>query len=624
MATAKYTEDNIKSLEPHEHIRLRPGMYIGKLGDGSAPDDGIYILFKEIVDNSIDEFVMGAGNQIDITVSEHRVTVRDYGRGIPLGKVIDCVSKINTGGKYDSNAFQKSVGLNGVGSKAVNALSYYFRVQSIRDGRTKVAEFSRGVITKNEKERDESDDNGTIMIFEPDNTIFKNFKFKTEFLESQIRNYVYLNAGLTIRFNGQKFMSKNGLLDLLTEKTDETILYPIIHSRSKDIEFAITHGNSYGEEYYSFVNGQYTSQGGTHLGYFREALVKTVRDFYKKDYDASDIRTSVIAAISIKIQEPVFESQTKTKLGSQTIEPNGGASLRSFIHDYVTKELDIYLHKNPETARIIQNKIVQSERERKEIAGIKKLANERAKKANLHNKKLRDCKIHLDDEKLENRFESSIFITEGDSASGSITKARNVQTQAVFSLRGKPLNCYGLTKKIVYENEEFNLLQHALNVENGIDNLRYNQIILATDADVDGMHIRLLIMTFFLHFFPELVKNGHLFILQTPLFRVRNKKETIYCYSEQEKQAAIKKLSSNPEITRFKGLGEISPDEFEQFINEGIRLEPVLLTKEMSIQKLLEYYMGKNTPQRQEFIIDNLRIEEDDLKELEEIVKLEL
>ncbi len=624
MATAKYTEDNIKSLEPHEHIRLRPGMYIGKLGDGSAPDDGIYILFKEIVDNSIDEFVMGAGSQIDITVSEHRVTVRDYGRGIPLGKVIDCVSKINTGGKYDSNAFQKSVGLNGVGSKAVNALSYYFRVQSIRDGRTKVAEFSRGVITKNEKERDESDDNGTIMIFEPDNTIFKNFKFKTEFLESQIRNYVYLNSGLTIRFNGQKFMSKNGLLDLLTEKTDETILYPIIHSRSKDIEFAITHGNSYGEEYYSFVNGQYTSQGGTHLGYFREALVKTIRDYYKKDYDASDIRTSVIAAISIKIQEPVFESQTKTKLGSQTIEPNGGASLRSFIHDYVTKELDIYLHKNPETARIIQNKIVQSERERKEIAGIKKLANERAKKANLHNKKLRDCKIHLDDEKLENRFESSIFITEGDSASGSITKARNVQTQAVFSLRGKPLNCYGLTKKIVYENEEFNLLQHALNVENGIDNLRYNQIILATDADVDGMHIRLLIMTFFLHFFPELVKNGHLFILQTPLFRVRNKKETIYCYSEQEKQAAIKKLSSNPEITRFKGLGEISPGEFEQFINEGIRLEPVLLTKEMSIQKLLEYYMGKNTPQRQEFIIDNLRIEEDDLKELEEIVKLEL
>ncbi len=622
MATAKYTEDNIKSLEPHEHIRLRPGMYIGKLGDGSAPDDGIYIIFKEIVDNSIDEFVMGAGSQIDITVSEHRVHVRDYGRGIPLGKVIDCVSKINTGGKYDSSAFQKSVGLNGVGSKAVNALSYYFRVQSIRDGRTKVAEFSRGVITKNEKERDETEENGTIMIFEPDNTIFKNFKYKTEFLESQIRNYVYLNSGLTIKFNGKKFVSKNGLLDLLTEKTDDTILYPIIHSRSKDIEFAITHGNSYGEEYYSFVNGQYTSQGGTHLGYFREAIVKTIRDYYKKDYDASDIRTSVIAAISIKIQEPVFESQTKTKLGSQSIEPNGGTSLRSFILDYVTKELDIYLHKNPETARIIQNKIVQSERERKEIAGIKKLANERAKKANLHNKKLRDCKIHLDDEKLENRFESSIFITEGDSASGSITKARNVQTQAVFSLRGKPLNCFGLTKKIVYENEEFNLLQHALNVENGIDNLRYNQIILATDADVDGMHIRLLIMTFFLHFFPELVKNGHLFVLQTPLFRVRNKKETIYCYSEQEKQSAIKKLGSNPEITRFKGLGEISPDEFEQFINEGIRLEPVLLTKEMSIQKLLEYYMGKNTPQRQEFIIDNLRIEEDDLKELEEMVQL--
>ena len=622
MAPAKYTEENIKSLEPHEHIRLRPGMYIGKLGDGSAPDDGIYILFKEIVDNSIDEFVMGAGSQIDITVSEHRVHVRDYGRGIPLGKVIDCVSKINTGGKYDSNAFQKSVGLNGVGSKAVNALSYYFRVQSIRDGRTKVAEFSRGVITKNERERDDEEDNGTIMIFEPDNAIFKNFKFKTEFLESQIRNYVYLNSGLTLKFNGKKFISKNGLLDLLTEKTDETILYPIIHSRSKDIEFAMTHGNSYGEEYYSFVNGQYTSQGGTHLGYFREAIVKTIRDYYKKDYDASDIRTSIIAAISIKIQEPVFESQTKTKLGSQSIEPNGGISLRSFIMDYITKELDIYLHKNPEAARIIQNKIVQSERERKEIAGIKKLANERAKKANLHNKKLRDCKIHLDDEKLENRFESTVFITEGDSASGSITKARNVQTQAVFSLRGKPLNCYGLTKKIVYENEEFNLLQHALNVENGIDNLRYNQIVLATDADVDGMHIRLLIMTFFLHFFPELVKNGHLFILQTPLFRVRNKKETIYCYSEQEKQAAIRKLGSNPEITRFKGLGEISPDEFEQFINEDIRLEPVLLTKEMSIQKLLEYYMGKNTPQRQEFIIDNLRIEEDDLKELEENTEL--
>ncbi len=624
MATAKYTEDNIKSLEPHEHIRLRPGMYIGKLGDGSAPDDGIYILFKEIVDNSIDEFIMGGGNEIEITVTEHRVQVRDYGRGIPLGKVIDCVSKINTGGKYDSNAFQKSVGLNGVGTKAVNALSYYFRVQSIRDGRTKVAEFSRGVITKNEKERDESDYQGTIMTFEPDNTIFKNFKYKTEFLESQIRNYVYLNAGLTIRFNGKKFLSKNGLLDLLTEKTDETILYPIIHCRSKDIEFALTHGNSYGEEYYSFVNGQYTSQGGTHLGYFREALVKTIRDFYKKDYDASDVRTSVIAAISIKIQEPVFESQTKTKLGSQTIEPNGGASLRSFIHEYITKELDIYLHKNPETARIIQNKIIQSERERKEIAGIKKLANDRAKKANLHNKKLRDCKIHLDDEKHENRFESTIFITEGDSASGSITKARDVQTQAVFSLRGKPLNCYGLTKKIVYENEEFNLLQHALNVENGIDNLRYNQIVLATDADVDGMHIRLLIMTFFLHFFPELVKNGHLFILQTPLFRVRNKKETIYCYSEQEKQNAIRKLTSNPEITRFKGLGEISPQEFEQFINEGIRLEPVLLTKEMSIQKLLEYFMGKNTPQRQEFIIENLRIEEDDLKQLEDIVELEI
>ncbi len=551
MATVKYTEENIKSLEPHEHIRLRPGMYIGKLGDGSSPDDGIYILFKEIVDNSIDEFVMGGGNEIEINVTEHRVQVRDYGRGIPLGKVIDCVSKINTGGKYDSNAFQKSVGLNGVGSKAVNALSSYFKVQSVRDGRTKVAEFSRGVITKNEREKDIDDYNGTIITFEPDNTIFKNFKFKTEFLENQIRNYTYLNAGLTILFNGNRYISKNGLLDLLTEKTDDTILYPIIHARSKDIEFAITHGNSYGEEYYSFVNGQYTSQGGTHLGYFREAIVKTVRDFYKKDFDAQDIRTSVIAAVSIKIQEPVFESQTKTKLGSQTTAPEG-ASLRTFILDYVTRELDIYLHKNPETARIILNKIIQSERERKEIAGIKKLANERAKKANLHNKKLRDCKVHLDDDKNEKRFETTLFITEGDSASGSITKSRSVDTQAVFSLRGKPLNCYGLSKKVVYENEEFNLLQHALNVENGIEGLRYNQIVFATDADVDGMHIRLLLMTFFLHFFPELVKNGHLFILQTPLFRVRNKKETIYCYSDEERQRAIRKLGPNPEITRFK------------------------------------------------------------------------
>ena len=610
MATVKYTEENIKSLEPHEHIRLRPGMYIGKLGDGSSPDDGIYILFKEIVDNSIDEFVMGGGNEIEINVTEHRVQVRDYGRGIPLGKVIDCVSKINTGGKYDSSAFQKSVGLNGVGTKAVNALSSYFKVQSVRDGRTKVAEFSRGIITKNEREKDIDDYNGTIITFEPDNTIFKNFKFKTEFLENQIRNYTYLNAGLTILFNGNRYISKNGLLDLLTEKTDETILYPIIHARSKDIEFAITHGNSYGEEYYSFVNGQYTSQGGTHLGYFRESIVKTVRDFYKKDFDAQDIRTSVIAAISIKIQEPVFESQTKTKLGSQTIAPEG-ASLRTFILDYVTRELDIYLHKNPETARIILNKIIQSERERKEIAGIKKLANERAKKANLHNKKLRDCKIHLDDDKNEKRFESTLFITEGDSASGSITKSRNVDSQAVFSLRGKPLNCYGLSKKVVYENEEFNLLQHALNVENGIEGLRYNQIVFATDADVDGMHIRLLLMTFFLHFFPELVKNGHVFILQTPLFRVRNKKETIYCYSDEERQRAIRKLGPNPEITRFKGLGEISPDEFANFIGEDIRLDPVMITKEMSIQKLLEYYMGKNTPERQGFIIENLRLDEE-------------
>jgi topoisomerase-4 subunit B len=617
MATAKYTEENIKSLEPHEHIRLRPGMYIGKLGDGSAPDDGIYVLFKEIVDNSIDEFVMGGGSEIDITATEHRIQIRDYGRGIPLGKVIDCVSKINTGGKYDSNAFQKSVGLNGVGTKAVNALSSYFRVQSIRDYRTKVAEFSRGIITKNEREKDSDETTGTIMTFEPDNGIFKNFKYKTEFLENQIRNYTYLNAGLRINFNGKVFVSKNGLLDLLTEKTDDTILYPIIHARGKDIEFAITHGTSYGEEYYSFVNGQYTTQGGTHLGYFREAIVKTIRDFYKKDYDAADIRTSIIAAISIKIQEPIFESQTKTKLGSVSTEPDG-PSLRTFILDFVTKELDIYLHKNPETAKIIQNKIIQSERERKEIAGIKKLANERAKKANLHNKKLRDCKVHLDDEKDDDRFQSTIFITEGDSASGSITKSRRVDTQAVFSLRGKPLNCFGLSKKVVYENEEFNLLQHALNVENGIENLRYNQIVFATDADVDGMHIRLLLMTFFLHFFPELVKNGHLFILQTPLFRVRNKKETIYCYSEQEKQAAMQKLGTNPEITRFKGLGEISPDEFAYFIGDDMRLDPVMISKEMSIQRLLEYYMGKNTPQRQEFIIEQLRVEEDYSKQDEE------
>jgi topoisomerase-4 subunit B len=620
MATAKYTEENIKSLEPHEHIRLRPGMYIGKLGDGSAPDDGIYVLFKEIVDNSIDEFIMGGGNAIEITATEHRIQVRDYGRGIPLGKVIDCVSKINTGGKYDSNAFQKSVGLNGVGTKAVNALSSYFRVQSVRDYRTKVAEFSRGIITKNEKEKDSDEYTGTIMTFEPDNSIFKNFKYKTEFLENQIRNYTYLNAGLKIIFNGKEFVSKNGLLDLLTEKTDDTILYPIIHSRGKDIEFAITHGTSYGEEYYSFVNGQYTTQGGTHLAYFREAVVKTIRDFYKKDYDAADIRTSMIAAISIKIQEPIFESQTKTKLGSVSTEPDG-PSLRTFIMDYLTKELDIYLHKNPETAKVIQNKIIQSERERKEIAGIKKLANERAKKANLHNKKLRDCKIHLDDEKDEERFQSTIFITEGDSASGSITKSRKVETQAVFSLRGKPLNCFGLSKKVVYENEEFNLLQHALNVENGIENLRYNQIVFATDADVDGMHIRLLLMTFFLHFFPELVKNGHVFILQTPLFRVRNKKETIYCYSEQEKQAAMQKLGTNPEITRFKGLGEISPDEFAFFIGDDIRLDPVMISKEMSIQRLLEYYMGKNTPQRQEFIIEQLRVEEDYSKQDKEALE---
>lgn len=613
-----YSEDSIKTLEWDEHIRLRPGMYIGKLGDGSAADDGIYILVKEIVDNSIDEHTMGNGKMIDIKIADHSVEVRDYGRGIPLGKVIDCVSKINTGGKYDSGAFQKSVGLNGVGTKAVNALSNYFKVQSFREGRTKIAEFSKGKIQKDHPENGSSEKNGTYIKFEPDDTIFKHYRFIPEFLENQMWNYAYLNSGLTINFNGKKYHSDNGLLDLLKSKTDEESLrYPIIHLKGNDIEVALTHADQYGEEYYSYVNGQFTTQGGTHLAAFREALVKTFRDFYKKDFEASDIRMAIVGAISVRVQEPVFESQTKTKLGSQNISPQG-QSMKSFVNDFLNKELDNYLHKNPYIADAILKRILQSERERKDIAGIKKLANERAKKAAVHNKKLRDCRIHYTNEKDEKRFNSTLFITEGDSASGSITKARDVQSQAVFSLRGKPLNCFSLTKKIVYENEEFNLLQHALDIEDGLESLRYNKIVIATDADVDGMHIRLLMLTFFLQFFPDLVRNGHVYILETPLFRVRNKKETIYCYSEEEKQKAITKLGSKPEITRFKGLGEISPDEFGGFIGEDIRLEPVILQKENSIQKILTYYMGKNTPERQNFIIDNLKIEKDDL--IEEVV----
>ncbi|GAA0879616.1 DNA topoisomerase IV subunit B [Algoriphagus jejuensis] len=609
----KYTEDSIKSLDWREHIRLRPGMYIGKLGDGSAQDDGIYVLVKEILDNSIDEHMMGYGRNIEVKISEHRVEVRDYGRGIPLGKVIDCVSKINTGGKYDSGAFQKSVGLNGVGTKAVNALSDYFKVQSFREGETKMAEFDKGILTNDAPIGKSSERNGTRTTFSPDASIFKNYHFIPEYLENQIWNYAYLNAGLTINFNGKKFFSDKGLFDLLSNKVDEeSIRYPIIHIKGNDIEVAITHSGSYGEEYYSFVNGQYTTQGGTHLAAFREAIVKTIREFYKKDFDASDVRQSVVAAIAVRVQEPVFESQTKTKLGSQSVGPDG-PTLRTFVNDFIKTELDNYLHKNPATADALLKRILQSERERKEISGIKKLANERAKKANLHNKKLRDCRVHYDDPKANEDLKnnSMLFITEGDSASGSITKSRDVQTQAVFSLRGKPLNCFGMTKKVVYENEEFNLLQHALNIEDGIESLRYRKIVIATDADVDGMHIRLLIMTYFLQFFPDLVKNGHLFILETPLFRVRNKKETIYCYSDEERQRAIHKLGSKPEITRFKGLGEISPEEFGGFIGEDIRLEPIILNKETKISDLLTFYMGKNTPDRQNFIIANLKIEKD-------------
>ena len=609
----KYTEDSIKSLDWREHIRLRPGMYIGKLGDGSAQDDGIYVLVKEVLDNSIDEHMMGYGRTIDVKISEHKVEVRDYGRGIPLGKVIDCVSKINTGGKYDSGAFQKSVGLNGVGTKAVNALSDFFKVQAYREGETKVAEFEKGILVNDAPVIKSSDRNGTKVVFSPDASIFKNYHFIPEYLENQIWNYAYLNAGLTINYNGKKYFSDRGLYDLLSNKIDEeSQRYPIIHLKGNDIEMALTHSNQYGEEYYSFVNGQYTTQGGTHLAAFREAVVKTVREFFKKDYDASDIRQSVVAAISIRVQEPVFESQTKTKLGSQSVGPDG-PTVRTFINDFLKTELDNYLHKNPAVADALLKRILQSERERKEISGIKKLANERAKKANLHNKKLRDCRVHYDDPKANDDVKANtmLFLTEGDSASGSITKSRDVQTQAVFSLRGKPLNCFGMTKKVVYENEEFNLLQHALNIEDGIENLRYRKIVIATDADVDGMHIRLLIMTYFLQFFPDLVKNGHLFILETPLFRVRNKKETIYCYTDEERQRAIHKLGNKPEITRFKGLGEISPEEFGGFIGEDIRLEPIILNKETKIADLLTFYMGKNTPNRQNFIIKNLKIEKD-------------
>lgn len=611
MAEVNYNEDSIKSLDWREHIRLRPGMYIGKLGDGSAYDDGIYVLIKEIIDNSIDEYVMGNGKSIEVKISDHKVTVRDYGRGIPLGKVIDCVSKINTGGKYDSGAFTKSVGLNGVGTKAVNALSKYFKVQSVRDGKTKIAEFEQGLLVRESGEDPTTDRNGTMVTFVPDESIFRNYRFIPEYIEEQIWNYAFLNAGLTLNVNGTKYFSKDGLLDLLQRKSNaDAIRYPIIHLKGQDIEIAFTHEEQYGEEYYSFVNGQYTTQGGTHLAAFREAIVRTVREFYKKEFDASDVRGSIVAAISLRVQEPVFESQTKTKLGSQNMAPNG-PSLRGFVGDFVKKELDDYLHKHPAVAEALLKRIMQSERERKDMAGIKKLANERAKKANLHNKKLRDCRFHLNEGQQDKRYESTLFITEGDSASGSITKARQVESQAVFSLRGKPLNCYGLKKKVVYENEEFNLLQHALNIEEGLEGLRYNRIVIATDADVDGMHIRLLMMTFFLQFFPDLVKNGHLYILETPLFRVRNRQETIYCYSDEEKQHAMQKIGKKAEITRFKGLGEISPEEFEQFIGPDMRLEPIILRKDTTIPKLLEYYMGKNTPERQHFIIDNLRIEKD-------------
>lgn len=612
-----YSEENIRTLDWQEHIRLRPGMYIGKLGDGSSADDGIYILLKEIIDNSIDEFRMKSGKRIEIKLDEGKVTIRDFGRGIPLGKVVDAVSKMNTGGKYDSKAFKKSVGLNGVGTKAVNALSDYFRVRSFRDGKMKVAEFSKGNITENHPETDTSDRNGTEISFIPDYSIFTHFKFRKEYIERMLRNYAYLNPGLKIIFNGETYYSENGLKDLLEEELEGEILYPIVHIKEEDIEVAITHSDkSQTETYFSFVNGQNTTQGGTHLNAFREAYVKTIREFFNKNFEAADIRKSIIAAISINVEEPVFESQTKTKLGSNDIGPNG-PSVRTFVVDFLKNKLDNFLHKNPEVAEAILRKIIISERERKELSGIQKLARERAKKVSLHNKKLRDCRQHYNDQKASRKSETMIFITEGDSASGSITKSRDVETQAVFSLKGKPLNCYGLTKKIVYENEEFNLLQAALNIENSLEDLRYNHVIIATDADVDGMHIRLLMITFFLQFFPDLIKNGHLYILQTPLFRVRNKKETRYCYSEEERLKALNELGKNPEITRFKGLGEISPDEFKHFIGKDIRLEPVVIGKDSTINDLLEFYMGKNTPDRQTFILENLVVEDPDIDKKE-------
>ena len=607
---AEYTEDNIRSLDWKEHIRLRPGMYIGKLGDGTQPDDGIYILLKEVLDNSIDEFVMGNGKVIDIKIRDHKVTVRDYGRGIPLGKVVDCVSKINTGGKYDSRAFKKSVGLNGVGTKAVNALSTWFEVTSCREGKQKVVVFENGEITEDQKITESSNRKGTKTSFIADEKIFKKYKYHTQHVETMLWNYVYLNPGLTINFNGEKFQSENGLKDLLESNLSADALYPTIHLKGHDIEVALTHAKKYGEEYYSFVNGQHTTQGGTHQGAFRESVVRTIREYYGKNFDAQDVRQSIVAAVSVKVMEPVFESQTKTKLGSNEVEA-GGQSMKAFVGDFMKKELDNYLHKNQETADKILRKIQQAEKERKELSGIRKLARERSKKASLHNKKLRDCRIHAQDGKEDSK-NTMLFITEGDSASGSITKSRNANTQAVFSLRGKPLNSYGLTKKVVYENEEFNLLQAALNIEDSVDDLRYQKIVIATDADVDGMHIRLLLITFFLQFFPEVIQKGHLYILQTPLFRVRNKKETRYCYSDAERLKAINELGKKPEITRFKGLGEISPDEFEAFIKpDSIRLDPIVIGKDSKIDDMLTFYMGKNTKERQDFIIDNLKVEED-------------
>ena len=616
MANTKYTEDNIRSLDWKEHIRMRPGMYIGKLGDGSSPDDGIYILLKEVLDNSIDEFVMGAGKTIEIRIKDKEVRVRDFGRGVPLGKVVDVVSKMNTGGKYDSRAFKKSVGLNGVGTKAVNALSSYFKIESIRDNKVKYAAFSQGELTQDSAVEDSSKRKGTKVVFIPDEAIFKNFKYRSEYVVKMLKNYVYLNPGLTIDFNGEKFFSENGLKDLLSDNmSGEDMLYPIIHLRGTDIEVAMTHSKTqYSEEYHSFVNGQNTTQGGTHQAAFRESLVKTIREFYGKNYEASDIRKSIVSAISIKVMEPVFESQTKTKLGS-TVMGGDLPTVRTYINDFLKTQLDNFLHKNSNVAEVLQRKIMQAERERKELSGIRKLAKDRAKKSNLHNKKLRDCRIHLGDTKKQRNLETTLFITEGDSASGSITKSRDVNTQAVFSLKGKPLNSYGLSKKIVNENEEFNLLQAALNIEESMEDLRYNNIVIATDADVDGMHIRLLLITFFLQFFPEVIKEGHLYILQTPLFRVRNKKKTIYCYSEEERKSALEELKPKPEITRFKGLGEISPNEFVHFIGDDIRLDPVMLDKQMSIEEMLSFYMGKNTPNRQEFIINNLKVELDVIEE---------